>query len=80
MLTGDALQAEASRFLANALVAADKPCVTPIRELARLRTQGMFWDMPIYLAAVGRPMDAAGGRCTGLKTANCCAPRHHGSP
>jgi farnesyl diphosphate synthase len=59
MLTGDALQAEAFRVLANAPIAPDA-CVALIRDLAQASgTQGMCGGQAIDLAAVGRSMSAA---------------------
>ena len=59
MLTGDALQAEAFRILANAPVAPET-CVALVRELAQASgTVGMCGGQAIDLAAVGRSMNAA---------------------
>jgi farnesyl diphosphate synthase len=59
MLTGDALQAEAFRVLADAPVAAETGMAL-IRDLAQASgTQGMCGGQAIDLAAVGRSMSAA---------------------
>jgi farnesyl diphosphate synthase len=59
MLTGDALQAEAFRVLAETPVAAESGMAL-IRDLAQASgTQGMCGGQAIDLAAVGRPMNAS---------------------
>lgn len=59
MLTGDALQAEAFRILANAPIAPET-CVALVRDLAQAAgTAGMCGGQAIDLAAVGRSMSAA---------------------